>query len=365
MALLLALAASSLASAEPTEVPFDSPRWKILGEDWRIEEHLGRQSLLLPGGMALLEDVEMLDGVVEFDISFTADRGFAGVMFRLQDRGNYEHFYVRPHQSGKPDASQYTPVFDGVSAWQLYHGEGYGTAIDYPNDQWIPVRIVFSGGQAEVSVDSDQPLLFVDELKHDPRAGAIGVNNNGAKAHFSNFRYELLESPKLSDPGREPRSAPEGAIMRWSVSSRFDEARLKGAAELPDDLADELEWQMLEAESSGIVNLARLGGIGDGANTKMGRIRLRSDRRVSVPVRFGYSDRVRVFLDGRVLYQGENVYESRDYRYLGTIGLFDQVWLHLEPGEHELDFAVSESFGGWGLIATIDASARSGVEILP
>jgi len=37
----------------------------------------------------------------------------------------FEHFYIRPHQSGNPDANQYTPVFNGVSAWQLYHGALY------------------------------------------------------------------------------------------------------------------------------------------------------------------------------------------------------------------------------------------------
>ena len=44
---------------------------------------------------------------------------------------------------------------------------------------------------------------------------------------------------------------------------------------------------------------------------------------------------------------------SRDYRYLGTIGLFDEVMLPLRDGDNELWLAVSESFGGWGVLARL------------
>ena len=46
-------------------------------------------------------------------------------------------------------------------------------------------------------------------------------------------------------------------------------------------------------------------------------------------------------------------YRSRDFRYLGTIGLFDEISAPLRPGTNELTFAVSESFGGWGILAQI------------
>ena len=39
--------------------------------------------------------------------------------------------------------------------------------------------------------------------------------------------------------------------------------------------------------------------------------------------------------------------------YLGTIGLFDSVALSLNAGENEIWIAVSEAFGGWGIMATI------------
>ena len=54
------------------------------------------------------------------------------------------------------------------------------------------------------------------------------------------------------------------------------------------------------------------------------------------------------------IYSGSNFYRSRDYRYLGTIGWFDKVYLPLEAGENEIWFAVTEAFGGWGIQAQFD-----------
>ena len=67
----------------------------------------------------------------------------------------------------------------------------------------------------------------------------------------------------------------------------------------------------------------------------------------------GYSDAAAVFVNDTLTYKGNNGYLTRDYRYLGTIGLFDSVALPLQAGENEIWIAVSESFGGWGIMATI------------
>jgi hypothetical protein len=90
------------------------------------------------------------------------------------------------------------------------------------------------------------------------------------------------------------------------------------------------------------------------ANTVFARITVTSEDTQSKVLSFGYSDRVRVFLNGRLLYAGNNGFRTRDYRYLGTIGFFDSVVLPLTEGRNELWMAVSESFGGWGLQAAFE-----------
>lgn len=69
----------------------------------------------------------------------------------------------------------------------------------------------------------------------------------------------------------------------------------------------------------------------------------------------GFSDRASVFLNGSVLFTGDNTYRSRSQRYLGVMTVDnDALFLPLRRGQNELVFAVSEAFGGWGLIARLE-----------
>ncbi len=131
-------------------IPFDSDRWEFDARESRVEEYLGRQSLFLKGGLALVKDSKFLNGVVEFDIAFSPERTFVGTVWRVLDKNNYEEFYFRPHQSGNPDANQYTPNFNGVAGWQLYYGEDYSAPVRYRFNEWMHVKIVVAGKQAEV-----------------------------------------------------------------------------------------------------------------------------------------------------------------------------------------------------------------------
>jgi hypothetical protein len=151
-------------------------------------------------------------------------------------------------------------------------------------------------------------------------------------------------------------------VTRWQVSAPFAEAALDGRTILGAGDLPVSQWSTLAAEATGITNLARLAGISQDADTVVARVILRSDREQTVRARFGYSDRVRAYINGQLLYSGDNGYQTRDYRYLGTIGLFDEVWLPLRRGDNELWFAVSEDFGGWGILCRIDEV--DGIEIV-
>lgn len=107
----------------------------------------------------------------------------------------------------------------------------------------------------------------------------------------------------------------------------------------------------MQSEGSGLANLARLGGIRDGRNTVLARARIRSSDVHKRELELGFSDRAVVFLNGQALYRGDDTYRSRDYRFLGSIGYYDTLYLPLEAGENELVVAVSEDFGGWGVQA--------------
>src|SRR4051812_38814836 len=102
-------------------------------------EHLGRSCVAFDEhAPALVDigDVRLLNGTVEVELALSGERAFPGVAWRIAGDA-YESFFVRPHQSGNPDALQYTPVFNQVSAWQLYHGTGYWNAVELPIGRWF------------------------------------------------------------------------------------------------------------------------------------------------------------------------------------------------------------------------------------
>lgn len=351
LSLSLLLLSGSLA-AQSRSVAFDSPEWTFDARQAARVEHLGRPALRLESGMAWLPQAAFTNGIIEFDIAIPRQRGFSGVAWRVQAPGDFEHFYLRHHQSGNPDANQYTPEFHGLSAWQLYYGSAYSAPIAYRFDQWMRVRVVVSGSRAEVYLDSEKPVLYIPELKREVRTGGLALTSSMAGAYFSNFRYEVLPDVELSSKPQPPPPLPF-AIAEWLISSPFSAARLTdriSAAAFAD-----LRWTPLPAEATGITNLARLHGVAKDADTVFARVVIHSRRAQLRRLRFGFSDRAQVYLNGELLYRGDDRYASRDYRFLGTMGLFDELPLRLREGRNELWLAVSEEAGGWGVMAALDS----------
>lgn len=340
---------------EPQQVPFDDNRWAIEAAESEKVPYLGKSALRLRGGAAILPDVSIQNAIVEFDLAVSGARGFAGLVFRNQGGGNYENFYIRPHQSGNPDANQYQPVFNSVAAWQLYHGEKYSVPVAYPKNEWMHIKVHYAGTVAKVFIDSEAPVLVIDNLKRSPEAGSIGVSvADFAEAHFADFRYmplaDAYEHPYLGKS--RPLSDP-GVISAWEVSGAFDRAEVASLTQLSSKHLDRLDWTPVESETDGLINLAQVQGVQPGRDTAFARTSIETDTAQTRQLSFGFSDSAVVFVNGKRVYSGDNTYRSRDYRYLGSIGLFDSVTLNLNPGRNEICVAVTENFGGWGLLAKL------------
>ncbi|MCB1024197.1 MAG: hypothetical protein KDB79_07400 [Acidobacteria bacterium] len=352
------------ANAAAQVIPFDSERWNIQAKESKVVDYLGQKSLYLKGGTAVLKDVEFTNGVIEFDIAFSAKRTFSGAMWRIQDEDNFEEFYLRPHQSGNPDANQYQPVFNGIAAWQLLYGERYSAPVKYDFDQWMPVKIVVSGENAEVYIkDMATPALSIGKLLREIKPGGVGVNvGNFAYSYFANFRVTPMnDPPQLKGKALPPETVPAGTVMTWMVSNTIDGKTLDSKYQLTPADKNALNFKQLAAEDNGTANLSRIQGPGKDKNTAFAKLTIRSDIEQIKKVKFGFSDSVRVYFNDRLIYGGSDIYESRDYRFLGTIGLFDELYLPLKKGDNELWFAVTENFGGWGIKAMFED--MSGIRI--
>ncbi len=343
-------------TARAERFPFDGDGWTIQAANSDVVDYLGQRALMMKGGTAFLNDIDIESGLLEFDVAIPPLRSFAGVMFRAQDSSNFEHFYIRAHQSGNPDANQYTPVFNGVSGWQLYYGEDYAVPSQYRHDAWMHIKIAYSGSRAEVYIDSATPSLVINDLKHGVHSGAVGLNaSNLAPAHFANFQVSALpDDYAFSEaPADKAAAAPE-VVTQWQVSDVFDGRALEGMHTLGNELKRDREWTTLASEATGITNLARVQGLEDDKATVFAKLVVNSAGEQIKGLAIGYSDAVAVYVNDTLIYSGTNQFLTRDYRYLGTVGLFDKVFLPLQKGDNEVWVAVSESFGGWGVQAKFD-----------
>ncbi|MCJ7487102.1 MAG: SMP-30/gluconolactonase/LRE family protein [Candidatus Aminicenantes bacterium] len=345
------------ASAQEEFIPFDAGHWNL--GNARVVEQAGRQAV---AGLAVLKEVEFEDGVIEFDvwapdIRLTGGRAYPGVIFRMQTPQQAERLYIRPHRAGLyADAIQYTPVFNGVAGWQLYSGAGFTNTLQFPFNDWVPVRLEVAGSRARVFVGkSGAPALVVNDLKHGLSKGAIALYGEGA-AFFSNFRYELGKTPEFPSP--PPVDAVPGVIADWELSRGFP-ALLLDTEEYPDPkMLAEAKWRKVSAEPSGLVDIARFAAFnGAEPESVLARTVVRSDgRKQALKIDFGYSDALSIFLNGALVFAADSSYRLRDSSFLGIVGYFDSVALPLRKGANELLFVVTEGFGGWGFMCR-DADA--------
>ena len=368
-ALLVLLAYA--AYAQTRSFPPESPRWDLQGMT-RVTEYLGRKCLVIDGGQAVLKDLDMRDGVIDVDVATPAKRGFFGFMFRMDSDGeNYEEVYLRQHQSGLPDAMQYTPVLHTGRNWQIYNGPGFTGAVDIPRDEWFHLRLEVVGAQAKLYVkDMNRPALVMSDLKSDRQNGQIAIYTLTGETYFSNF--EIRTTPDTPWVRHEP-PMPPSVLTRWSISPSYD--ALTRNLERPLTAAESaaIQWQDVEAEPPGFVVLYRYRQAPHpmvtfqrdfstrlepqpGMQVLYAKTTVDADRNEVKRLEIGYSDDVSVFLNGQILYRGRSAQGFRDPRFLGIINPEnDIVYLPLKKGHNDLMLALSELGGGWGFICRLTA----------
>jgi len=358
--LLATLLTSSLISysvtalaAKSESIPFNTDQWQFLAKENKVAKHLGKSSLMLTDGVAVLKNIPFTDGIIEYKTALEPKPGFSGVFWRMQDADNFEAFYIRPHQSGKPDANQYTPAYNGIFAWQMYFGEGYSATTEYSFKEWTAVKVVVSGNNAEIYVNNmEKPALFVN-LNREQQAGGLALWSFGTQ-YFADFHVTPMATPPLlKGKPTKPADMPAGTIPSWSVSNAFDSKLFADKIQLSPADKQDLTWKTLAAESpNGTANLAKIQGISKGKDTVFARTTIHADKAGVNKLEFGFSDKVQVYLNDQLWFAGNDLELSRDYRFLGSVGYFDAVYLPLKEGDNELWLAITEeNIGGWAVQA--------------
>lgn len=377
IALLFALALPAAAQERP--LPFTSG-WDLQGDRTAVVKDAGRDVLQVETGFGHRRDIRIQDGTIDFDVQLTRRRSFVYVYFRVVAEGEREEFYLRPHKSGLPDAVQYAPVWQNRSAWQLHHGPGGTAAVGFDPGAWTHVRVVMQGRRAAIFVkDMTTPALIVPRLAREPQAGHIAlggflpadVPGEGAVARFSNVvvrsevSYDFAAPPGQKAPGAAPAAAspapqaPAAAtiVTTWSVSRSFV-PKEETVPTLPGP-GSTGEFTKLATEPDGLLPLHRHITVPQGSRVAaaVARTNVRAARAGIYAFDLGFSDVATVFVNGNPVFRGEASYSFDRPRREGLIG-YDQarIYLPLRAGDNDLSIVVSDSFGGWGIMARfIDA----------
>jgi hypothetical protein len=367
--MLAMFAVSAVLFSQTLSVAPDSPRWELQGKA-KAADYQGRKCIRLDGGAAILKDLEFRDGVIDVDVSTPAARGFFGVQFRIQNDGaTAEWIYLRQHESGLPDAIQYTPVLSTGADWQLYNGDGFTAAVDIPRNEWFHMRIEVVGAQAKLYVkDMEKPALVMNDLKSGNQKGQLALAVLIGETYFSNF--EVRETPAAPFERHFPPMPPD-ALTKWRISPSYDALARDVEKPLSPAERDAIQWQNVEAEPPGLVVINRYRQaphlrvtfqsdfstrlkLQPGTQLVYARTNIDSDRDQVKKLSIGYSDEVSLFLNGKILYRGRSAQSFRDPRFLGIVNPEnDAVYLPLKKGHNELILAVSELGGGWGFICRL------------
>jgi len=373
--LLTLVAASSSYAASSSQLqslslPADSSRWELEGEV-KTAEYQGRKCIYLNGGSAVVKDFDMRDGVVDVDVATPANRGFFGIEFRVANNGaNSEWVYLRQHRSGYSDAMQYTPVLNTGLNWQIYNGPGFTGAVDIPKDTWFHMRLEVSGAQAKFFVkDMDRPALVMPDLKSGVQKGQVAFSVLTGATYISNFEIHTSADAPWE---RHTPAMPAGTLTKWNISPAYDALQRDLEQPLTETESKAIEWQEVEAEPPGFVVLyryrqaphPRVSFATDfskrlepqpGTKVIYARTNIESDSEQVKKLDIGYSDEVRVFLNGKILYRGRSAQNFRDPGFLGIISADDDaLYLPLKKGSNELVLAVSELGGGWGFVCRLE-----------
>jgi hypothetical protein len=361
----------AVAAAQTGNVPPSPEAW-IATDSIRFVSFLGRPSVYINRGVALVRNASMENGTLDMDLAASDTTTFLGVVFRAATPRFSNVLFLRPGASGTEEAVQYGPAFNSLGvAWQVYHGDGANAVAVVQRNRWIHIRIELDGPVARLYVDTaTSPTLVVPRLVASGGAGlGVWTGAFGRGAYFSNIRFAGAPRSRGETPAPAP---PSGTIRGWEISGTVEAADFTPAT-LPD-LA-RLTWQPVEAEPEGFVLINRYreapaGGVPRdstgavlndsvmtgkiaGSRIVYARTTITAEHDETRRMQYAYSNGVVIYLNGRPLAIAMNPGGLRsNLGVMAKVG--DAVYLPLRRGRNQIVFAVIECTGGWAFSARLD-----------
>ena len=219
ISILFATFVSSVVLAQEI-VPLNEKNWTIQAQAHVFENYKGKDAIYIQQGSAILKDTTFKDGTIEFDVYLTERQSFPGVYFRAGEDGDQESFYLRPHQSGNPDANQAAPSIGGITAWQLYFGPTYSFPYKYKFNGWTHIKLVVNGKRAQVYLDYSKKPHLSWNLKLPPREGKVSIGGSFAPVHYADFKIDKNAKEIVDFKVIEPKPIKD-IIQEWEISDKI------------------------------------------------------------------------------------------------------------------------------------------------
>lgn len=357
---------SSAAVSTPTAVPLTANEWQASGNATFIVREGFTQGLLQvtsesEEGYVTLKDGVFESGTIEFDIKPESGQ-MPGLRFHQGPDGTADMVYIRvgPDCPAAHDCLQYVPLVRGRILWDMY--PQYQAAAPFREHEWNHMRIVVSGMRLRVYVNRESvPSLSVDHLEGELSSGTLALEG---KATYANVTIDPAAVDGL-DPtaAADPAAADPSYVTRWEVvtPSPLDVPGEPVFANRPMS-----GWAPLRADYAGLVNLARRYPPTI-KHAPRQYAWLRSTMVVTHDttrhVSLGFLREVTVFVNGKAVFSGKNLYnvpggrQAPDGRLSLENGGFD---LPLHKGRNEVVMAIDANSPdmrgryGWGFKMKLD-----------
>lgn len=347
---VVAIISLQLASGQDSFVQVDMIplNWNI-PNDAKFEKFDGRETLILKSGRAAVQNLTFTDGIIEVDVYATSKRSFAGINFRV-NQNDMEEVYLRMHKSNQVDAIQYTPIFNDESNWQLYRE--HQAKVAFKETGWNTLRIDVRNSSAKISING-QEVLSVNQLKTDGLKGGIGLWALFG-SRFSNFRVLQKDISENSDLSKASDLNPN-LITNWDITQAFP---------FEEDSFDvesfsKAKYTKVFTEESGLLPISKYvkkSSAGsfeqNGEDYIVATQTIHSDKKRTQAFSFDYSDKIMLYLNGTLVFKGNNAFRAKGVQHTGHIGLdANRLYLQLEKGTNQIHCVVIDKANGWGLIA--------------
>ncbi|WP_075341130.1 family 16 glycoside hydrolase [Tenacibaculum agarivorans] len=326
-------------------------KWNV-PNDAIFEEFDNRKTLVLKRGRAKAKNLNFSNGTIEVDIYANVNRSFAGINFRDQNNHS-EEVYVRMHKSNQVDAVQYTPIFNNESNWQLYRE--HQAKVTLKQTGWNTLRIEVHHQSAEIFVNKIK-VMTVSQLKTDQFQGGVGLWALFGN-RFSNFKISHGDSNKTPNSIKVAKEDPN-IITNWNISKAFP--YIKG--KLNFEAFSKEKYTTVSTEKSGLVPISKYvkkSSAGRFEQNKEDYVVatkiIHSKRKKTLLFSFDYSDKIIVYLNGKVIFKGNNAFRSKGIQYTGHIDInTNKLYLELEKGDNKIHCVVIDKANGWGLIGKLE-----------